>query len=173
MADFMEQQTARRGLQFQLGLWTHAYQWIDSPKANYLIEGLTPETHAPYCRDALRALLKACPSISGVTFRVHGESGVPEGNYDLWKTIFDGAVTCGRRVRIDMHAKGMDQAMIDVALGTGLPVSISPKYWASTWGCPTCKAPSVRRKCREALAPRASISSVPARVRSCVTASEI
>jgi hypothetical protein len=136
MLRFISDETARRGLQFQLGIWTHAYQWIDSPKANYLIEGLTPETHAPYCRDALRALLKACPSISGVTFRVHGESGVPEGNYDLWKTIFDGVVTCGRRVRIDMHAKGMDQAMIDVALGTGLPVSISPKYWAEHMGLP-------------------------------------
>jgi len=136
MLRFISDETARRGLQFQLGLWTHAYQWIDSPKANYYIKGLTPETHAPYCRDALRALLKACPAISGVTFRIHGESGVPEGNYDLWKTIFDGAVTCGRRVRIDMHAKGMDQDMIDVALGTGLPVSISPKFWAEHMGLP-------------------------------------
>ena len=108
MLRFISDETARRGLQFQLGLWTHAYQWINSPKAQYLIEGLTPETHAPYCRDALRALLRACPSISGVTFRIHGESGVPEGNYDLWKTIFTGVATCGRRVRIDMHAKGMD-----------------------------------------------------------------
>ncbi len=38
-----------------------------------------PATHALYCRDALRALLTACPAISGVTFRIHGESGVPEG----------------------------------------------------------------------------------------------
>jgi hypothetical protein len=136
MLRFISNETARRGMQFQLGLWAHAYQWIDSPMANYLIEGLTPETHAPYCRDALRALLKTCPSISGVTFRIHGESGVPEGNYDLWKIIFNGAATCGRRVRIDMHAKGMDQAMIDVALATGLPVSISPKYWAEHMGLP-------------------------------------
>ncbi|SPE53828.1 conserved exported hypothetical protein [Verrucomicrobia bacterium] len=136
MLRFISDETARRGLRFQLGLWTHAYQWIDSPNANYRIEGLNPETHAPYCRDALRALLKACPSISGVTFRIHGESGVPEGNYELWKTIFDGVVTCGRPVRIDMHAKGMDQGMIDVALGTGLPVSISPKYWAEHMGLP-------------------------------------
>jgi hypothetical protein len=140
MLRYISDETARRGLQFQLGLWTHAYQWINSPKANYIIEGITPETHAPYCRDALCALLKACPSISGVTFRIHGESGVPEGNYDLWKTIFDGAVTCGRRVRIDMHAKGMDQGMIDVALGTGLPVSIAPKYWAEHMGLPYMQA---------------------------------
>jgi len=131
---FISDEAARRGLHFQLGIWTHAYQWINSPKANYLIEGLTPETHAPYCRDALCAVLKACPNIHGVTFRIHGESGVPEGNYDLWKTIFNGVAQCGRPMEIDMHAKGMDQEMIDVALGTGMPVSISPKSWAEHMG---------------------------------------
>jgi hypothetical protein len=136
MLRFISDEAARRGLHFQLGLWTHAYLWTNSPRANYTIEGLTPETHAPYCRDALRALLAACPSISGITFRIHGESGVPEGNYDLWKTIFDGVAQCGRRVEIDMHAKGMDQGMIDVALGTGMPVNISPKYWAEHMGLP-------------------------------------
>jgi hypothetical protein len=133
---FISDEAARRGLHFQLGLWTHAYQWTKSPRANYIIEGLTPDKQAPYCRDALRALLTACPAISGVTFRIHGESGVPEGHYGLWKTIFDGVAQCGRRVEIDMHAKGMDQEMIDVALGTGMPVNISPKYWAEHMGLP-------------------------------------
>jgi hypothetical protein len=117
-----------------LGLWTHAYQWVDSPNANYTIEGLTPDNHASYSRDALRTLLEACPAITGVTFRVHGESGVPEESFDFWKTVFDGIVKCGRKVEIDMHAKGMDQRMIDVALATGLPVVISPKYWAEHMG---------------------------------------
>lgn len=133
---FISDETARRGLHFQLGLWTHAYRWTDSPHANYTIEGLTPETQGAYCRDALTALLKACPAISGVTFRVHGESGVPEGSYAFWKTVFDGVVGCGRQVQIDMHAKGMDQQMIDVAVGTGMPVTLSPKYWAEHMGLP-------------------------------------
>lgn len=133
---FISDEAARRGLHFQLGLWTHAYQWTNSPKANYVITGLTPETHANYCRDALRTVLTACPNIHGVTFRIHGESGVREGSYGFWKTVFDGAATCGRRVEIDMHAKGMDPAMIDVALGTGLPASISPKFWAEHMGLP-------------------------------------
>ncbi len=136
MLRFISDEAARRGLHFQLGLWTHAYQWTNSPKANYIIEGLTPATHAPYCRDALRAVLVACPNIKGVTFRIHGESGVPEGNYDLWKTIFDGVKQCGRVVEIDMHAKGMDQDMINVALGTGMPLSIAPKSWAEHMGLP-------------------------------------
>jgi hypothetical protein len=136
MLKFISDEAARRGLHFQLGIWTHAFQWANSPNANYTIEGLTPETQAAYCRDALRALLVTCPNINGVTFRVHGESGVAEGSYDLWKIIFDGVVQSGRKVEIDMHAKGMDQQMIDVALGTGMPVNISPKFWAEHMGLP-------------------------------------
>ena len=136
MLRFISEQTAARGLDFQLGLWMHGYQWIDSPKPNYTIAGLTPETHGPYCRDAIRALLRACPAIGGVTFRIHGESGVEEGSYLFWKTVFEGVATCGRTVEIDMHAKGMDQTMLDLGVATGLPLKVSPKYWAEHLGIP-------------------------------------
>jgi len=136
MLRFISDETAKRGLKFQLGLWTHAYQWTNSPNANYTITGLTPETQAPYCRDALRALLTACPAISGITIRTHGESGVAEGNTAIWKTIFDGIVACGRPVEIDLHAKGIDQAIINTALATGMPVQVSPKFWAEHMGLP-------------------------------------
>jgi len=136
MLRFISDEAAARGLHFQLALWTHAYEWINSPDANYSIEGLTPETHAAYCRDALQKLLEECPAISGVTFRVHGESGIPERSYDFWRTVFDGIVRCGRQVEIDMHAKGIDGEMIQIALDTGLPVNVSPKYSAEHQGLP-------------------------------------
>ncbi len=136
MLRFISEETERRGLHFQLGLWTHAYQWTDSPHANYLIEGLTPEIQASYCRDALRLVLQACPAIRGVTIRTHGESGVREGEYGLWRKIFDGAAQCGRRVEIDLHAKGLNPQMINAALVTGLPVNVSPKFWAEHMGLP-------------------------------------
>ena len=71
-----------------------------------------------------------------MTFRIHGESGVPEGSYDFWRTVFDGCVRSGRRIGIDLHAKGIDQPTIDAALGTDLPVTISPKFWAEHLGLP-------------------------------------
>ena len=74
--EYISSQAAAHGLNFQLGLWMHGYEWANSPHANYTIAGLNPENHAAYCRDALGALLRACPAISGVTFRIHGESGV-------------------------------------------------------------------------------------------------
>ena len=133
---FISEQTVARGMDFHLGIWMHGYEWIASPNANYTIEGITPENHGSYCRDAVRMLLRAVPKISGVTFRVHGESGVAEGSYQFWKTVFEGVATCGRTVGIDMHAKGMDQGMIDAALSSGQPVTISPKYWAEHLGMP-------------------------------------
>jgi hypothetical protein len=131
---YIAAETARRGLEFQLGIWTHAYQWTDSPKSDHHIVGLTPEIHAAYCRDALAAILKACPQISGLTLRIHGESGIPEGSYSFWQTLFEAISGAGRVIEIDMHAKGLNQAMIDMAHKTGMPVKASAKFWAEHQG---------------------------------------
>ena len=136
MLQFIGRQAVAHGIEFQLGIWTHGYQWADTPRSNYTIDGLTPENHAAYSRDALSALLKACPEISGVTIRTHGESGVREGSYDFWKTVFDGVPRSGRKVEIDMHPKGLDQQLLGSALATGMPVRLSPKYWAEHMGLP-------------------------------------
>jgi hypothetical protein len=67
---------------------------------------------------------------------VHGESGVAEGSYDFWKTLFSAAQATGRPISLDLHAKGIDQRMIDTALATGLPVTVSPKFMAEHMGLP-------------------------------------
>ncbi|HTQ57822.1 MAG TPA: hypothetical protein VMI94_25320 [Bryobacteraceae bacterium] len=133
---FISEQTASHGLEFQLGLWMHGYRWENSPHANYTIAGLDADNHGPYCRDALTALLRTCPAITGVTLRTHGESGVVERSYTFWSTVFDGVKRAGRTVGIDLHAKGIDQDMIDRALATGMPVTVSPKFWAEHMGMP-------------------------------------
>ncbi len=127
---FIAAETGARGLHFQLGIWTHAYEWTDSPNAYHHIDGLTAETHATYCRDALAIILKECPQIQGLTMRVHGESGIPEGSYPFWKTLFEAIAGCERTVQIDMHAKGVNQTMIDIAAATGMPVTLGAKYSA-------------------------------------------
>jgi hypothetical protein len=132
---FISDETVARGLQFNLALWSHAYEW-PNPVTNYRIAGLTPATHAAYCRDALAALLKACPNITGLSVRMHGESGVPDGRYDFWETLFAGIKSAGRRIDIDQHAKGTDQRHIDIGLSTGNPVSMAPKFWAEHMGMP-------------------------------------
>ncbi len=136
MLRLISEEAVGRGLEFQLGLWTHAYEWVDSPNARHTIEGLTPERHAEYCRDALQVLLEACPAIGGLTFRTHGESGIPERSWDFWRIVLDGVASCGRHVGIDLHAKGLDAETLRIALDTGLPVTVSPKYWAEHMGLP-------------------------------------
>jgi hypothetical protein len=136
MLRYISDQCVQRGLEFHVGLWMHGYEWIDSPSANYTIEGLNKDNHGPYCRDAVRMLLQQVPNISGITFRIHGESGVAEGSFDFWKTVFDGVATCGRSVQIDMHPKGMNQQMIDIALATKQPLIMSPKFWGEHMGMP-------------------------------------
>ncbi|HUV65739.1 MAG TPA: hypothetical protein VMW24_17720 [Sedimentisphaerales bacterium] len=136
MLRYIVDQTTMRGLHFQLALWTHAYEFRDSPDVNYRIEGLTPENHAAYCRDALHKLLESCPKIDGVTFRCHSESGVPQGSYEFWRTIYDGVVRAGKKRPIDIHSKGIDFKLINIALETGMPVTVSPKYWAEHQGLP-------------------------------------
>jgi hypothetical protein len=137
---FIAAETARRGMQFQLGLWTHAYEWTDSPHSDHHILGLTPETHARYCRDALAALLAACPQITGLSLRIHGESGIPEGSYPFWQTLFEAVPAArtpdgkARTIELDLHAKGLDPKMIDIARATGMPVKAGAKFWAEHQG---------------------------------------
>ena len=134
---YISDQTASHGLHFQLGIWMHGYVWENSPHPNYTIEGLDAQNHAAYCRDALTALLRACPAVSGVTLRIHGESGVDEGSYAfLEHGIRRREALRPRKVEIDLHAKGIDQTMIDNALATGMPVKVSPKFWAEHMGMP-------------------------------------
>jgi hypothetical protein len=134
---FIARETGARGLEFQLGLWTHAWQWTDSPHSDHVINGLNGadgkadwKLGARYSRDALAILLKQCPEITGITLRVHGESGVPEGTYDFWQTLFEAIAKAGRKVEIEMHAKGINQIMIDMAVKTGQPVKVGPKFSA-------------------------------------------
>lgn len=136
MLKFIGEETVRRGMRFQLGIWTVAYKWVKSADATYQIEGLTDESHATYCRDALALLLKEVPAISGVTFRVHGESGVALGNQNFWETQFSAIANCGRTVEIDMHAKNMEPETLELALATGQPTVVSPKYCGEHLGLP-------------------------------------
>jgi hypothetical protein len=136
MLQFISAQCVAHGIDFQLGIWTHGYKWGPASKPNYTIEGITPDNHVAYSHDALTALLKACPDISGVTLRTHGESGVHEGSYEFWSKIFSALSASERTVKLDLHTKGLNQELIDAALHSGVPLTISPKYWAEHMGLP-------------------------------------
>jgi hypothetical protein len=137
---FISDECARRAIDFQLGIWTSGFTYVNS---QYPVQGLSTTNgtaaHANYCRDALSAILQACPNITGTTFRVHTEGGIPQNNFTYWQTLFSALtpfVNAGRVLEIDMHAKNCVQGHIDAALGSKARVVISPKKWAEHQGLP-------------------------------------
>ncbi|RYE88808.1 MAG: hypothetical protein EOP19_00170 [Hyphomicrobiales bacterium] len=133
---FIGREARKRGLEFQLALWTQRYDFDDVPRANYTVRGITDDNLAPYCRGAITRLLRDVPEITGLTFRVHVEGGIAEGDYPFWEEAFAGVAAAGRPVEIDMHGKGLDHTMIDIARRSGMPVATSPKYLAEHMGLP-------------------------------------
>jgi len=132
---FIARETKRRGMSFQLGLWNHAYDFgYDSKHWNPIL-GISPEIHADYSAAAVKLLLERVPEIEGITFRVHHEGGVHEEGHEIfWGKIFDAISSVGRPIEVDMHAKGVDQALVDAAAKPNIRTMISAKYWAEHMG---------------------------------------
>ncbi|MBO7743530.1 hypothetical protein I8J29_04945 [Paenibacillus sp. MWE-103] len=148
---YIGEQAKRRGLDFQLGIWTNTYDLPDSPDPHYRITGLTPDNHAAYCRDALSLLLASVPAIDGLTLRVHYESGIPEPAHEFWRSALSGIRACERPIGVDIHSKGVDFEMIRmVQATTGKQVTVSPKYWAEHLGLPYHQAANREREMPEA-----------------------
>jgi hypothetical protein len=162
MLRYIGDEAKRRGLHFQLGLWNHSYIYTDSPNMNYTIDGITPENHAAYSRDAVRLLLETCPAIDGVTFRVHYEGGIPEPTHDFWKVVMEGVANAGRKVEIDMHPKGVDDEMLQLALNTEMPVTLSPKFWAEHMGLPYHQTEIREREKPDLTKPRTGLMAITA-----------
>jgi hypothetical protein len=140
MLKFISDECARRGLDFQVGFWTSNCTY-GAP--NHVVQGLATtngsSVHAAYCRDAVSAILTACPNITGVTFRVHSESGVPQDNFAFWQTVFSAFtpfVNAGRALEVDLHAKNCSQGYIDAAVASRATATVSPKKLAEHMGLP-------------------------------------
>ncbi|MBO0816193.1 MAG: hypothetical protein J2P30_13760, partial [Actinobacteria bacterium] len=134
---FASNEAERRGIHFQLGLWNQAMDPGESPHLAHRVTGLSPRRQAEYCSAALAELLNLCPSIAGLTFRVHYEGGVPEiGQQSFWRTVLEGIASVRRPIEIDMHAKGVSDELIEIGLAAGSPFILSAKYWAEHQGLP-------------------------------------
>ncbi|MGV8989401.1 MAG: hypothetical protein ACOH2H_24540 [Cypionkella sp.] len=131
---FIGQEAARRGLDFQLALWTQNYDFDDVPNANYHVDGIGNENLTAYCKAAITKVLLEVPEITGLTFRVHVEGGIAEGDYDFWEQAFAGVAAAGRPVEIDQHGKGLDFKLLGLARDSGMPITASPKYLAEHMG---------------------------------------
>ena len=133
---FIGREAARRGLDFQLGLWNEGYDFHNQAHLSHQVLGVTGDNLRSYCRDSVAFLLKEIPEITGLSFRIHVEAGVAEGDYDFWRTVFTAVKHAGRNIEINLHAKGLDEHVLGAARDTGMPLVVAPKYLAEHMGLP-------------------------------------
>ena len=134
---FIARETVRRGMRFQLGLWNHAFDYGPIARHWFPILGLSQQTHAAYSSAALGHLLAEIPEIGGLSFRVHYEGGIHDQGHEVfWDAMFQAVSEAGRPVEVDMHAKGVDQALLDAVDKPGIDAVLSAKYWAEHMGLP-------------------------------------
>ena len=122
-----------RGIDFTFGVWQqHSYEYGES-----LVEGLSLDILADYCELGMAKVLKACPDISGVQLRVNSESGIEaEDSPAFFRSIYSGVVAAGREIEIDCRAKAIADDTWEGALDTGLPTTVSTKFWCEHQGMP-------------------------------------
>ncbi|MDE2896970.1 MAG: hypothetical protein OXO54_01465, partial [Chloroflexota bacterium] len=120
-----------RGIDFTFGVWQqHSYEYGES-----LVEGLSLDILADYCELGMAKVLKACPDISGVQLRVNSESGIEaEDSPAFFRSIYSGIVAAGREIEIDCRAKAIADDTWEGALATGLPTTVSTKFWCEHQG---------------------------------------
>lgn len=142
---YVARETTRRGLDFHLGLWNHAYRYDPDDDADPLrITGIDDTNHAAYCRDALATLLAAVPEIRGLTFRVHVEGGIREPTHEFWRVVLSRLGEFPGLTDVDFHAKGVGEELIRATRESGKRATLSPKYWGEHMGLPYHQA-SIRR----------------------------
>ncbi len=124
------------GLDFTLGIWTQ--QPVPRYVSPNLVEQLPPGlAAADYCATGLQRVLRACPAIDAVQFRMNSEAGVPEDQQlDFYRPLFRALRDCGRPVRVDLRYKGLRATTLEAALELGLDTTVSTKFWCEHLGLP-------------------------------------
>ena len=122
-----------RGIDFTFGVWQqHAHEYGES-----LVEGLTPDNIAAYCRLGMTKVLEACPDIQGVQLRVNVESGILLAESPaFFREIYAGVRAANRDLAIDIRAKAIVDDTWEAALATGMPTTVSTKFWCEHQGMP-------------------------------------
>ena len=125
--------TRQRGLHFTFAVWSqHAHSYGEP-----VVDGLTAQILDPYNAAGLARVLAACPEIDGVQFRMNVESGVAEDRQaEFYEPQFRAIADCGRPIRLDLRAKGLADATIQLARRIVTDTVVSTKHWCEHLGMP-------------------------------------
>ena len=122
-----------RCIHFTFGVWSqHACDYGEA-----MLEGLDENNLADLNSIGLRKVLKACPAIDGVQFRMNDEAGIPEEQQlEYFEKQFRAVADCGRPIRLDIRAKGLSNDTIRQALDIVPSTVVSTKFWCEHIGMP-------------------------------------
>ena len=130
---------ADHGITFIFSVWMQKSGIKRDLIGESLVNGIPNSTkdHADFCGRGLTAVLKACPNIGGVQFRMNDESGVPAAKQkEFFSRQFRSIAECGRPIQLDLRLKGLLPETTDAAVDMGLDVSVSTKFWTEHTGLP-------------------------------------
>ncbi|MBS1829386.1 MAG: hypothetical protein JST93_29055, partial [Acidobacteria bacterium] len=138
-----------RGIDVIPAVWDHIYRGgvqgggIEGANSTLgkdtpgLVSGVTSENLTAYTKTALQQFVKTFPSIDGIEFRMHAESGLkPEEMQSFWHDVFGIMAKAKPGLRITLRAKELPDAIINDALQQGLRARVETKYWMEQMGLP-------------------------------------
>ena len=138
-----------RGINFTVGIWDHVYRGgvqggglantKDAPDQPVpgLVWGVNENNLVSYNKTALEKFIKLVPGLDAIQFRLHDESGLKkEEQVGFWLDVFKMIKRDYPKMRLDLRAKELPEAVIQGALDIGVNFRITTKYWMEQMGLP-------------------------------------
>lgn len=138
-----------RGVEITAAIWDHIYRGgvqgggIEGADATvgkalpWLVTGVSEQNLVPYTKAALKQFIETFPEIDALQFRMHDESGLKKTEMQsFWHDVFAMLRASHPKVKLDLRAKELPDAIINDAIGQGLQARVSTKYWMEQMGMP-------------------------------------
>jgi len=138
-----------RGIRVIASIWDHIYRGgvqsgglinkqekIDKPQ-EHMVYGLDENNLSDYTKASIRQFLDVFPSIDGIQFRMHNESGLKNDEMEgFWHEVFEIIAQKRPDLHLDIRAKELPDVIIADAIDQGLNVRVATKYWMEQMGMP-------------------------------------
>ena len=138
-----------RGIGIRLGVWDHiyrggvqaggndAFEYDKNRSLPWQVTGLDSTNLNAYTKVAFAKFLKSFPDLDAILFKTNNESGLKsselhEFSVNFFRTVKETAPD----MLIDIHSKGITDALIQEAIDLGINFRIAPKYWMEQMGMP-------------------------------------
>jgi len=138
-----------RGIGMRLGVWDHVYRGGVQAGGNsdfdydpnhalpWQVTGLDSTNMNAYTKKAFAKFLKTFPEMDAILFKTNNESGLKTSElHEFSVNFFETVKETAPDMLVDIHSKGITDALIDKAIELGINFRIAPKFWMEQIGLP-------------------------------------